>query len=58
MREDAQRLRAGTSAQVMAAISNAAAAILRLAGFSSAAAGRRWAARNPARTVAAMDLAF
>jgi hypothetical protein len=54
--EDAQRLRAGASAQVMAAIRGAAVATLRLAGFTSAAAGRRWAARNPARTVAAMNL--
>jgi predicted transposase YbfD/YdcC len=54
--EDAQRLRSGSSAQVMAAIRNAAIATLRLAGFTSAAAGRRWAARNPARPVAALNL--
>ena len=56
MREDAQRLRAGTSAQVMAAIRNTAVAVLRLAGFTGAAPGRRWAARNPARPIAALDL--
>jgi predicted transposase YbfD/YdcC len=54
--EDAQRLRAGTSAQVMAALRNAAIAVLRLAGFTSTAPGRRWAARNPARPVAALCL--
>ena len=56
MREDAQRLRAGTSAQVMAAVRNAAVAVLRLAGFTSTAPGRRWAARNPARPIAALGL--
>jgi hypothetical protein len=56
LNEDAQRLRAGTSAQVMAAVRNTAVAILRLAGFTSAAPGRRWAARNPARPIAALGL--
>jgi predicted transposase YbfD/YdcC len=56
MNEDAQRLRAGTSAQVMAAVRNTAVAILRLAAFTSAAPGRRWAARNPARPIAALGL--
>jgi predicted transposase YbfD/YdcC len=56
MREDAQRLRAGTSPQVMASIRNTAVATLRLAGFTSTAAGRRWAAPNPARTVAVLNL--
>ena len=56
MREDAQRLRAGSSAQVMAAIRNTAVAVLRLAGFTATAPGRRWAARNPARPIAALGL--
>ncbi len=56
MKEDAQRLRAGTSAQVSASLRNTAIAALRLAGFTSAATGRRWAARNPARPLAAMNL--
>jgi predicted transposase YbfD/YdcC len=56
MKEDGQRLRAGTSAQVTAAIRNTAIAALRLAGFTSAAAGRRWAARNPLRPLAALNL--
>jgi len=56
MREDAQRLRAGTSAQVVAAVRNTAVAAFRLAGFTGAAAGRRWAARNPARPLAALNL--
>jgi hypothetical protein len=34
MREDAQRLRAGTSPQVMAAVRNTVVATLRLAGFT------------------------
>jgi predicted transposase YbfD/YdcC len=56
MREDAQRLRAGTSPQVMAAVRNTVVATLRLAGFTATAAGRRWAARNPARPVAVLNL--
>jgi hypothetical protein len=56
MKEDAERPRAGTSAQVAAAIRNTAIAALRIAGFTSAATGRRWAARNPARTLAALIL--
>jgi len=56
--EDAQRLRSGSSAQVMAAVRNTAIATLRLAGLTSAAAGRRWAARNPARPLAALNLTF
>jgi predicted transposase YbfD/YdcC len=55
--EDAQRLRAGQSAQVMAAVRNTAVAALRLAGFTSTAPGRRWAARNPARPIAVLCLA-
>lgn len=54
--KDAQRLRAGQSAQVMAAVRNAAIAVLRLAGFTGTASGRRWAARNPARPIAALGL--
>jgi hypothetical protein len=56
MREDAQRLRAGTSPQVMAAVRNTAVAALRLAGFTATTAGRRWAGRNPARPLAALNL--
>jgi len=56
MREDAQRLRSGTSPQVMAAIRNTAVAALRLAGFAATASGRRWAARNPYRPLAALNL--
>ena len=56
MREDAQRLRAGTSPQVMATIRNMSIAALRLAGFTAAAVGLRWAAPNPARPVAVLNL--
>jgi predicted transposase YbfD/YdcC len=56
MNEDAQRLRAGASAQVTASLRNTAIAALRLAGFTSAAAGRRWAARNPLRPLATLNL--
>jgi hypothetical protein len=55
-KEDSQRLPAGTSAQIAATIRSAAAAALRLAGFASAAADRRWASCNPARSLAALDL--
>ena len=58
MSEDAQRLHAGASAQVMATVRNTAIAVLRLAGFTSTAPGRRWAARNPARPIAALNLTF
>ena len=44
MKEDAHRLRAGSSAQVMAALRNTAIAVLRLAGFTSTARGARGAA--------------
>lgn len=56
MKEDASRLRSGTAPQVMAAIRNTVIAVLRLVGFTSIAAGRRWAARNPARTLAVLNL--
>lgn len=56
MNEDAHRLRAGSSAQVMAALRNTAIAVLHLAGFTSTAQGRRWAARDAARPVAALGL--
>jgi predicted transposase YbfD/YdcC len=56
MKEDASRLRSGTSPQVAAAIRNTVIAALRLAGFTSTAAGRRWAARNPARPLAILNL--
>ena len=58
MPEDAQRLRTGTLAQVVAAVRNTAGATLRLAGFTADAAGRRWAARNPARPLAARNLVY
>lgn len=58
MREDAQRLWAGSSAQVMAAARNTAIAVLRLCGFTATAAGRRRASRNPARPVAALGLTY
>lgn len=58
MNEDAQRLRAGSSAQVIAAVRNTAVAALRLSGFTSTAPGRRWAARNPARPIAVLNLAL
>ena len=57
MKEDAQRLRSGASPQVMAAVRNTAAA-LRLTGFTATAAGRRWAARNPVRPIAVLDLTY
>jgi hypothetical protein len=38
------------------AVRNTAVAALRLAGFTGVAAGRRWAARNPARPLAALNL--
>jgi predicted transposase YbfD/YdcC len=56
MKEDASRLRSGTSPQVAASLRNTAYAALRMAGFTNAAAGRRWAGRNPARTLAALNL--
>ena len=56
MKEDAQGLRAGTSAQVAASLRNTSIAALRLAGFTSAAARRRWAARNPLRPLTILNL--
>ena len=56
MKEDASRLRSGTSPQVAATLRSTAIAVLRLAGFTNAAAGRRWAARNPIRALAALNL--
>jgi hypothetical protein len=56
MKEDAQHLRAGTSAQVTASFRNTAIAVLRLTGFTSTATGRRWTARNPVSTLAALNL--
>lgn len=41
MKEDASRLRAGASPQVAASLRNTAVAALRLADFTSTAAGRR-----------------
>jgi hypothetical protein len=49
-------LRSGTSPQAAAAIRNAVIASPRLAGFTSTAAGRRWAARNPTRALAVLNL--
>lgn len=56
MHEDAHRLRAGSAAPVMATLRNAAIATLRLVGFTRTAQGRRWAARDATRTVAALGL--
>jgi hypothetical protein len=55
-KEDASQLPNNTSPQVAATLRNAAIAALRLAGFTSMAAGRRWAARVPARPLAVMNL--
>jgi len=40
----------------MAAARNTAIAALRLADFTATASGRRWAARNPARPAAILNL--
>jgi predicted transposase YbfD/YdcC len=56
MHEDAHRLRAGSAAPVMATLRNAAIATLRTIGFTRTAQGRRWAARDATRTVAALGL--
>jgi len=56
MKEDAHRLRAGSSAQVMATLRSTAIAAIRLAGFTGTAQGRRWAARDAARPIAALGL--
>lgn len=56
MNDDASRLRVGASPQVAAAIRNTVIASLRLAGFTSTAASRRWAARNPLRILATLNL--
>jgi len=56
MHEDAHRLRAGSAAPVMATLRNAAIATLRMIGFTRTAQGRRWAARDATRTVAALGL--
>jgi hypothetical protein len=45
-----------TYARVAPAVRNAAIGALRLAGFTATAAGRRWAAWNPARPLAALNL--
>lgn len=56
MHEDAHRLRAGSAAPVMASLRNAAIATLRIVGFTRTAQGRRWAARDATRAVAALGL--
>jgi Winged helix-turn helix len=56
--EDAQRLRAGSSAQVMPAVRNTGVAVLRLVGFTSTTPGRRFAVRNLSRPIAALNLAL
>src|SRR5215470_5369848 len=56
MKEDAHRLRAGTAPAVMATFRNTAIAALRLIGFTNTAQGRRWAARDATRPLAALDL--
>jgi predicted transposase YbfD/YdcC len=56
MHEDAHRLRAGSAPPVMATLRNTAIATLRLVGFTRTAQGRRWAARDATRTIAALGL--
>jgi hypothetical protein len=56
MHEDAHRLRAGSAAPIMATLRNAATATLRMLGFTRTAQGRRWAARDATRAVAALGL--
>jgi predicted transposase YbfD/YdcC len=56
MNEDAHRLRAGTAPAVMATLRNTATAALRLIGFTNTAQGRRWAARDATRPLAALNL--
>lgn len=56
MNEDAHRLRAGTSAQVMATLRNTTIATLRMIGFTNTAQGRRWAARDATRPLTALNL--
>lgn len=56
MGEDAHRLRTGSSAPVMATLRNAAIAALHMTGFAGIAQGRRWAARNATRPIAALGL--
>lgn len=56
MKEDASRLRAEASPQVAGTLRNTAIAALRLVGFTSTAAGRRWAARKSARPLAVLNL--
>lgn len=55
-KEDASRLRSGTAPQIAATLRNTAIAALRLAGFTNTAAGHRRAARNPAWTLAVINL--
>lgn len=54
MGEDPHRLRAGSSAHVMATLRNADIAALHTAGFTGIAQGRRWAARDATRPIAAL----
>ena len=54
--EDRCTVRRGGAPQVLATLRNLAISLLRLAGFTSIAAGTRWAAWDPARTLALMGL--
>jgi hypothetical protein len=56
MNEDAHRLCAGTAPAVMATFRNTATAAPRLIGFTNTAQGRRWAARDATRPLAALNL--
>jgi hypothetical protein len=55
MKEGDKRLRSGASPQAAAAIRNTVIAAPRLAGFTSTAAGRRWASRSPARALVVLS---
>ena len=54
--EDRCTVRRGAAPQVLATLRNLAISLLRLAGFASIATGTRWAAWDPARTLALMGL--
>ena len=54
--EDRCTVRRGGAPQVLATLRNLAISLLRLAGFTSIAAGTRWAAWDPARTLALIGL--
>jgi DDE family transposase len=54
--EDRCQVRTGSGPRVMATLRNLAISVLRLAGAANIAAGLRWAARAPARTLALLGL--